>query len=113
MIIALPIPVQPSFIKRAITAGKHVLSEKPIAKDVKSAIDLLKWYNAKKRRELWSVGENFRFMDQLNFGADQIRKLSGEVVTFSVRLNGFIDEQDESYQTDWYDNQQTSSHRQH
>ena len=102
VIISLPILVQPSFVKRAIAAGKHVLSEKPIGPDMKIASNLLKWYRTKKRREIWSVGENFRFMDQMNFAADEIRKLSGEVVTFSVRLYAYIDDQDEAYQTEWY-----------
>lgn len=103
VIIALPIPVQSAIIKKAIAAGKHVLSEKPIAQDVETAIDLLSWYKTKKRRELWSVGENFRFMDQMNFGADQLRKLEGEVVTFSVRLYGFMNDKDEFHQCEWYD----------
>jgi len=103
VVIALPIPVQPGIIKKAITAGKHTLSEKPIAPDVKTAIELLKWYRMKKRRELWSVGENFRFMDQLTVGADQIRKLNANVVTFSLRVYGFINDRDAYYQTAWYD----------
>ena len=69
---------------------------------MKIAGDLLKWYNIKKRRELWSVGENFRFMDQMNIAAEEIRRLRGDVVTFSVRLYAYIDDQDEAYQTEWY-----------
>ena len=102
VVIALPIPVQPATIRRAIAAGKHVLSEKPISPDVKTAVDLLTWYKTKKRREIWSVGENFRFMNQLNLGADIIRKLNANVVTFSVRLYGFMDDQDEFYESEWY-----------
>lgn len=103
VIIALPIPVQPDIIKRAIIAGKHVLSEKPIAKDVKTAVELLKWYskNNNQNRLLWSVAENYRFMDQMNFGAEQIRMLNGNVVTFSLRLYGFIGPDDKYYQTKW------------
>ncbi len=103
VIIALPIPIQPEFIKKAIIAGKHVLSEKPIAKDVKTAVELLKWYekNNDQGRLLWSVAENYRFMDQLNFGAEQIKKLNGTVVAFSLRLHGFIGPDDEYYQTKW------------
>ena len=40
----LPILVQPDFIKKALSAGKHVLAEKPIAKDVATATELLDWY---------------------------------------------------------------------
>ena len=98
----MPITVQPKVIKEAIAAGKHVLSEKPIAKDVKTAVELLKWYKENNNQELWSVAENYRFMDQLNFGAEQIRKLNGNVVTFSLRLFGCIGPEDKYYQTEWW-----------
>ena len=41
VIIALPIPVQPEAIKKAIRAEKHVLSENSIAKGVETAVELL------------------------------------------------------------------------
>ena len=100
--VALPIIVQPEVIAQAVTADKHVLSEKPIAPTVETALELLRWYKAKKRREIWSVGENFRYMDQFNFGAARLRELGGEVVTFSVKLYGFITPQDPAYQSEWY-----------
>ncbi|KAL6722047.1 hypothetical protein ACLMJK_001152 [Lecanora helva] len=104
VMIALPTLVQPAVIKKAITAGTHVLSEKPISQDVSSAIDLLSWYTTTKKRKIWSVGENFRFMDSLNFGAARIKELDGEVVTFSARLYAFMDDQDEYYQSEWRKN---------
>ena len=103
VIIALPICVQPIVIKEAIEAGKHVLSEKPIAKDIETAVRLIRWYKHQKRGELWCVGENFRFFEPITFAAEQIKKLGGELVTFSVDLYAFIDENDEYYQTAWYD----------
>ncbi len=103
VIIALPICVQPIVIKQAIEAGKHVLSEKPIAKDVETAARLITWYKHQKHGEIWSVGENFRFFDPISFAFEQIKKLGGELVTFSVDLYAFIDENDEFYQTAWYD----------
>ena len=102
VIIALPICIQPTVIKEAIEAGKHVLSEKPIAEDIETAARLIKWYKHQKREGIWSVGENFRFFEPIAFAAEQVKKLGGELVTFSVDLYAFIDEHDEYYQTAWY-----------
>ena len=102
MIIALPICVQPIFIKKAIEAGKHVLSEKPVGKDIETAAGLINWYKHQKREVIWSVGENFRFFEPITFAAEQIEKLGGELVTFSVDLYGYIDENDEFFRTAWY-----------
>lgn len=101
VIIALPICVQPTVIKAAIEAGKHVLSEKPIAKDIETAAHLIRWYKHQKREETWSVGENFRFFEPIVFAVEQIKKLGGELVTFSVDVHAYIDENDEYFQTAW------------
>lgn len=48
VIIALPILSQPEYIEAALAAGKHVLSEKPIAGDLKRAEALIKYYKSDK-----------------------------------------------------------------
>ena len=92
--------MQPQFIETALGLGKHVLSEKPIAKDVETAKSLLQVYK-KSSTQVWSVGENLRFVDPVAAGFEALCGIGGEVVTFSVNLFAFVDENDKFYQTEW------------
>jgi predicted dehydrogenase len=88
---SLPILVQPDFIRKALAAGKHVLSEKPIAKDIATARDLLQWYraNVDTSKTLWAVAENFRYMSKFLRAAEEVRKL-GWVKNFRVNAHSLI-----------------------
>lgn len=59
VVIALPITLQPEIVRRAWKAGKHVLSEKPVGKDVATAKALIKEYNEtyKSKGLIWRVAE--------------------------------------------------------
>ena len=61
VIVVLPITLQPSFVLKALAAGKHVLSEKPVAPDVKSGLALIKEYEEmyKHKGLIWRVAENY------------------------------------------------------
>ncbi|KAI9668085.1 MAG: hypothetical protein M1821_000905 [Bathelium mastoideum] len=87
VIIALPIVTQPSYIREALRAGKHVLAEKPIAKDVATATELLDWYhqNIDTSKVTWCVAENYRFFDSIAFASEQVKKL-GRVLGFNIRV---------------------------
>ncbi|OQD75260.1 hypothetical protein PENDEC_c008G05264 [Penicillium decumbens] len=102
VIIGLPILVQPEFIKRALLAGKNVLSEKPIAKDVATAQELLQWYEANidPKKSFWAVGENFRFMTKFLFTAEQVQKM-GKIKYFRVNVQNLVKEDNKYYQTAW------------
>lgn len=91
VVVALPILTQPEFIEAALLAGKHVLSEKPIAKDLKTAENLLKFYETKVKGNpelkgvTWAVAENFRFIESIHFAAKEVKKL-GKVLGFRASM---------------------------
>lgn len=102
VIIALLIPAQPEYIKAALKAGKHVLSEKPIAKDMSTAQDLLKWYHSSidTPKTTWSVAENFRYMSRFQHAGQQVAKL-GRVLGFRHRMHAFVAPGSKYYETAW------------
>ena len=95
---SLPILVQPDFIRQALQAGKHVLSEKPIAKDVATARDLLRWCDSHidSDRTLWAVAENFRYQGKYVRAAEEVRKRGG-VKTFRVCARSMITTESKYY----------------
>ena len=100
VVIALPITSQPEYIKKALSAGKHVLSEKPIAKDVKEAKALLEWYEGLgENRPVWGIAENFRFWETVVFAGDKIRELGGEVVSFGFEMFKDVPDEDKYFNT--------------
>ncbi|KAL9113999.1 MAG: hypothetical protein Q9187_007529 [Circinaria calcarea] len=77
VVIALPIINQPAYIRQALTAGKHVLSEKPIAENVEDAQDLISWYHTTvdTTRVFWSVAENYRYLNSFDYARRQLQCL--------------------------------------
>ncbi|KAB8295170.1 hypothetical protein EYC80_007099 [Monilinia laxa] len=102
VIIALPILVQPEYIEAALAAGKHVLSEKPIAGDLDRAQRLLHYYNSDKVNggATWSVAENFRFLDSFIHARKEVEKL-GRVLGFRIKVFGNVKPGDKYFETEW------------
>ncbi|PKY06157.1 glucose-fructose oxidoreductase [Aspergillus campestris IBT 28561] len=88
VIIAVPIVLTAKFVRIALDAGKHVLSEKPIAKDIAEATTLLQWYRSSgvSQRANWSVAENWRYWKSLNYARDQLAAL-GRIHQLRVQVN--------------------------
>lgn len=102
VVIALPITKQPEFIKLALDSGKHVLAEKPVAKDVETAQDLIAYAEAAKARNgaTFAVAENLRFYGSYSFAKEQSANL-GKVTHFSVRVFNHMKEDNKWYNTPW------------
>lgn len=57
VIMVLPIGVQPDLIRRCWKAGKHVISEKPVGRDVKQARELVEEWEG-MQGVVWRVAES-------------------------------------------------------
>lgn len=104
VIIALPITVQPSIVRKCLAAGKHVLSEKPVAPDVASGIELIREVDAtyKPKGLVWRVAENWEFEAGYHVAAKAIREGKiGKVNSFNARVVGYVAKDSKYYKTPW------------
>lgn len=72
----------PSSLSISVThcpQASNVLSEKPVAKNVKDAQVLIDWCyaNTDSKKVIWSVVENFRYQASFEFTQEQVRRLLG------------------------------------
>ncbi|OOQ83394.1 NAD-binding Rossmann fold oxidoreductase family protein [Penicillium brasilianum] len=103
VIIALPIASQASYIRAALSAGKHVLSEKPVAENVAEAEALIKWYREEiepQKKATWSVAENFRYLNSFTYAREKVQGL-GKIIGFRVKVYGNIQQDGKFFNTDW------------
>lgn len=92
VIVALPIKNQPDYIRKALLAGKHVLSEKPVAENVKDAKELIEWYEKEiqPKGTTWGVAENVRFWPGVVF-VGEARQKQGKALTFRARMQTLVE----------------------
>ncbi|KAF5373425.1 hypothetical protein D9615_009419, partial [Tricholomella constricta] len=104
VIVALPITLQPAIILKALAAGKHVLSEKPVAADVAQGLELIKTYNAqyKPKGLIWRIAENFEAEPGFRAAAAAIASGKiGKVIFFRTVVFNHIDKESKWYKTPW------------
>lgn len=99
--IMLPIPLIPGAIRKALDAGKHVISEKPASPTLAAGRDLLDRY-ARRSDRVWMVAENWRYEPVMQQAADIVR--SGEIGRPLVaQFNHYVPMMPDNkyYQTPW------------
>ena len=104
VIVVLPISKQPEIVLRSLAAGKHVLSEKPVAKDVKSGIELIDEYESayKPKGLIWRVAENFEAEPGYRKAAQIIREGQiGDIRFFRLSAVGYVGKDSKWYKTPW------------
>ncbi len=104
VIVLLPITVQPGIITRCLEAGKHVLSEKPVAASVEEGKKLISTYNAtfKPRNLIWRVAENFEAEPGYRAAGAAIREGKvGDIITFNLAAINNTGEDSKWYKTPW------------
>ncbi|KII91478.1 hypothetical protein PLICRDRAFT_156577 [Plicaturopsis crispa FD-325 SS-3] len=104
VIVALPITSQPDIILRVLAAGKHVLSEKPVAPSVAEGIELIQKYERdfKGKGLIWRIAENYEAEPGYIRAAQIVRSGKiGAVVNWNCRVVNYIDEDSKYYKTPW------------
>lgn len=103
VLISLPIDQQPKYVLKALRAGKHVLSEKPVAASLAGGRRLLKAAQPYQRKGLtWMVGENFHFMPQVEQAERWLAEGAlGDLRLVEARQSGIMDERNPYYHTPW------------
>lgn len=99
--ITVPIPLIADTVKRALSAGKHVVSEKPMAESVAVGRDLLDFYAAHRDRA-WMVAENWRYNNTFLKAAELVRgRRIGQPVMCTWTEYVPMDEKNKYYHTPW------------
>ena len=104
ILIALPISVQQSIVLKSLAAGKHVLSEKPVAPNVKKGLETINTYNQhyKGKGLVWRVAENFEAEPGYRAAGAAIRSGKiGRVIFFKTLVSTYIDKDSKYYKTPW------------
>lgn len=104
VLVVLPITLQPSIVRKVLAAGKHVLSEKPVAPDVAGGLDLIQEYETqyKPKGLIWRVAENYEIEPGYQAAAKVLRDGKiGKVTSFNARVVNYVPKDSKWYKTPW------------
>ena len=102
--IILAIAVQPEMVEAALRAGKHVISEKPVAPDVASGRQLIKTAAqlTKASGRIWMVAENWRYEQAYRAAGEVLQRGDlGKPIQFSWVTNENVNASVKYYHTAW------------
>jgi predicted dehydrogenase len=98
--LSLPISTQPEYVRKALAAGKPLMSEKPIAPTLAEAEELVEL--AKRASVPWLIGENYAFMPALARAARWIEaERLGEVRIVEARQVTLMNQDNPYFATSW------------
>lgn len=96
--IVMPIDSMPAMVEKALRAGKHVISEKPVAPDVATGHRLL----SVPRNSVWMVAENWRYASAFHRVAELLKSgRIGAPRVFHWALSIVMNEANKYYSTPW------------
>lgn len=99
--VVWPIQRLPEGVERALNAGKHVLSEKPVAPSVAAGRRLLDVYAAHPG-QVWMVAENWRYEAAYRRAAQMIAEGAiGRMLTVDWIAHNDMTPQNQYYSTPW------------
>ncbi|ODO05492.1 hypothetical protein I350_04543 [Cryptococcus amylolentus CBS 6273] len=105
VLFVLPITKQPDLVRRAWKAGKHVLSEKPLGRDVREAKELVEEYEKvyKPKDLIWRVAENYAHEPVLRWAADLLKSTpeAGPILYWDLKFIAFVEDGSKYHATSW------------
>ncbi|WWD18996.1 hypothetical protein CI109_103453 [Kwoniella shandongensis] len=105
VLLVLPITAQPELVRKAWKAGKHVISEKPLGKDVAEARGLIEEYEKeyKPKGLIWRVAENFAHEPVLRFTRDKLANTPelGPMLNWKLNFEAYVEDGSKYQATEW------------
>ncbi|MBZ0303327.1 MAG: Gfo/Idh/MocA family oxidoreductase [Anaerolineae bacterium] len=97
--VVLPIQVQPPVLEMALKSGKHVISEKPIARSVAEGQQLIAQHTSGSQ---WTVAENFRYEAAYIRAAELVAQGAiGRPLVANWTMYSPLNPGDKYYETPW------------